>query len=51
MRNLFNLLLKFHFVLLFVLLEAISFSMIVTYNNYQRANFLGTNNIFTGSVF
>jgi len=25
--------------------------MIVTYNNYQRANFLGSNNIFAGSVF
>jgi rod shape-determining protein MreC len=51
MRNLFNLLLKFHFILLFVLLEAFSFSMIVTYNNYQRANFLGSNNIFSGSLF
>jgi len=51
MRNLFNLLFKFHFILLFVLLETISFSMIVTYNNYQRANFLGSSNIFTGSVF
>ncbi len=51
MRNLFNLILRFHFVLLFVLLEAISFSMIVTYNNYQRANFLSSNNIFAGSVF
>lgn len=25
--------------------------MIVTYNNYQRASFLGSNNIFSGSVF
>lgn len=51
MRNLFNLILRFHIILLFVLLETISFSMIVTYNNYQRANFLGSNNIFSGSIF
>ena len=51
MRNLFNLILRFHIILLFVLLEAISFSMIVTYNNYQRANFLSSNNIFAGSIF
>ena len=25
--------------------------MIVTYNNYQRANFWGSSNIFTGSIF
>lgn len=51
MRNIFNLILRFHIILLFVLLEAISFSMIVTYNNYQRANFLGSNSLFTGSIF
>ena len=37
--------------MLFVLLETISFTMIVTYNNFQRANFLDSSNMFTGSVF
>lgn len=50
MRNLFNLILRYHFILLFVLLETISFSLIVTYNNFQRANFLDSGNFFTGSL-
>lgn len=50
MRNLINLILKYHFILLFVLLETISFSMIVTYNNFQRANFLDSSNFFAGSL-
>jgi rod shape-determining protein MreC len=33
-----------------VLLEAICFSLIVTYNNFQRANFLDSGNFFSGSV-
>lgn len=50
MRNLFNLILRYHFILLFVVLEAVSFSLIVTYNNFQRANFLDSGNFFTGSL-
>lgn len=50
MRNLFNLIIRYHFILLFVLLETISFSLVVTYNNFQRANFLDSSNFFTGSI-
>lgn len=51
MRNLISLLFRYHIILLFVLLETISFSMIVTYNNFQRANFLDSSNYFSGSIF
>jgi rod shape-determining protein MreC len=51
MRNLFNLILRYHFILLFIVLETISFTLIVTYNNYQRASFLDSGNFFTGSLY
>ncbi len=50
MRNLFNLIIKYHFFLLFVLLETISFSLVVTYNNYQRSNFLDSGNVISGTI-
>ncbi|MCX6239687.1 MAG: rod shape-determining protein MreC [Bacteroidia bacterium] len=51
MKNLFRLIYRYHVLLLFVLLETLSLSMVVTYNNYQRATFLDSSNFFTGTLF
>ena len=51
MKNLFRLIYRYHVVLLFVLLETLSLSMVVTYNNYQRATFFDSSNFFTGTLF
>lgn len=41
MKEIIKLILKYHFTIIFVLLEAISFSLIVQHNNYQRTVFSG----------
>jgi len=51
MKNLFRLIYRYHVVLLFVLLETLSLSMVVTYNNYQRATFFDSSNFITGTLF
>jgi len=51
MKNLFRLIYRYHVVFLFVLLETLSLSMVVTYNNYQRATFFDSSNFFTGTLF
>ncbi len=46
MRNLLNLIYRYHFSLLFLLLETVAVSMGVRYNLYQKAKFVGfTENI------
>ncbi len=51
MKNLFKLIYRYHVAFLFVLLETISFSMVVTYNSYQRATFFDSGNFFSGTLF
>ncbi|HEY3390793.1 MAG TPA: rod shape-determining protein MreC [Prolixibacteraceae bacterium] len=51
MKNLFRLIYRYHVVLLFVLLETLSLSMVVTYNNYQRATFFDSSNFISGTLF
>ncbi len=51
MKNLFRLIFRYHVVFLFVLLETLSLSMVVTYNNYQRAVFLDSSNFFSGTLY
>lgn len=51
MKNLFRLIYRYHVVFLFLLLETLSLSMVVTYNNYQRATFLDSSNFFSGTLF
>lgn len=41
MKEIIKLILKYHFTIIFVLLEAVSFSLIVQHNNYQRTVFSG----------
>ena len=41
MKEIIKLILKYHFTIIFILLEAVSFSLIVQHNNYQRTVFSG----------
>jgi len=51
MKNLFRLIYRYHVVFLFVLLEILTLSMVVTYNNYQRAVFFDSGNFISGNLF
>ncbi len=51
MRNLIQFLWRHHFTILFVLAEALAFSILVQYNSFQKANFLGYANEVTGGAF
>lgn len=51
MRNLIRIILRYHYVFIFLILELISLSMVVSYNNYQRARFLTSSNFLTGSIY
>jgi rod shape-determining protein MreC len=51
MKNLLNFLLKFHHFILFILLEILSITFIVRYNNFQRVRFLNSSNAIVGKVY
>ena len=51
MRNLFRLILKYHYIFLFLILEIFSLSLVVTFNNYQQAKFLTSSNGITGYFY
>ena len=51
MKNLLNFLLKFHHFILFVILEVISITFIVSYNNFQKVKFLNSSNAISGKVY
>lgn len=51
MYNLFKFIAKYHFFLLFLLLEIISLTLVVQYNNYQKAKFMNSANAFTGNIY
>ena len=51
MKNLFKLIYRYHVVFLFILLETFSLSLVITYNNYQRATFFDSGNFLSGTLF
>lgn len=51
MRSLFRFLLRNYFVMMFLALEVISFSLMVSYNNYQRVTFINSSNNMVGSIY
>jgi len=51
MRSLFRFLLRNHFLMLFLVLEAISLTLIVSFNDYQRVTFFNSSNNLFGSVY
>ncbi len=50
MKNLLNFLVRFHHFILFILLEVLSLTFIVKYNNFQRVRFLNSSNAIAGDV-
>lgn len=51
MRSLFRFLLRNYFVMMFLALEAISFTLMVSFNNYQRVTFFNSSYNFVGTVY
>jgi rod shape-determining protein MreC len=51
MRNIFRFILRYHFILLFVILEVVSFSLMVNSTFYQRSAILGIGNRMSGKVY
>ncbi len=51
MRNLFRFILQNHLLLLFLLLEIISFIFVFNYNRYQKSRFLNTSGKITGKIY
>lgn len=51
MKSLLNFLLKYHVFFLFLVLEAVSMTLIVRYNNFQRVNVLNSSNALAGSIY
>jgi rod shape-determining protein MreC len=51
MRNLIAFIIRYHFFLLFLLLEVFSFVLIANSTYYQRASILNTSNHITGAVY
>ena len=50
MKKIIKLILKYHFTIIFILLEVLSFSLIVLHNNYQRTVFSGYTASFFGTI-
>ena len=48
MKEIIKLILKYHFTIIFILLEIISFSLIIRHNEYQRAIFLKVLLLYSG---
>ncbi len=51
MRSLFRFLLRNYFLMMFLALEAISFVLIVSFNNYQRVTFFNSSNNIAGTIY
>ncbi|MFO8000265.1 MAG: rod shape-determining protein MreC [Marinilabilia sp.] len=51
MRNFFRFISRYHFLLLFLLLETLSFYFIFNYNQYQRSVYLSSSNQISGYLY
>lgn len=51
MKNLFHFIVRFHFTILFVVIEIFCLLLLVSYNNYQKTEFLNSSNVVTGSIY
>lgn len=51
MRNFIRFIIKYHFAILFFIIEAVSLLLVVNYNAYQRSSFLASSSNFTGKIF
>lgn len=51
MQNLINFIWKYHFAFLFLILELLSFALLVKFNKYQNSGFLAKSNEISGNIY
>ncbi len=51
MKNLIQIIVRFHFTILFLIIELVCFLLIVNNNNYHKATFLNSSNVISGSIY
>lgn len=51
MKSLIRLILRYHNILLFIILETVAFTLIVQNNKYQRASFFNSSNYMVGAIY
>lgn len=51
MRSLLNFIYKYHYFILFILLESLSFFLIISLNHYQNTSFINSSNRITGNLY
>ena len=51
MRNLLHFIVRFHFTILFVVIEIFCLLLLVNYNNYQKTQFLNSSNAISGGLY
>jgi len=51
MKNLLHFIVRFHFTILFIVIEIFSLLLLVNYNNYQKVQFLNSSNVISGGIY
>ncbi|MDM8159115.1 rod shape-determining protein MreC [Labilibaculum sp. K2S] len=51
MKNLLHFIVRFHFTIIFVVIEIFCMLLLVSYNNYQKTEYLNSSNALTGSIY
>lgn len=51
MKNLLNFFIKYHVLFLFLMLEILSLTFIIRYNNYHQVKMLNSSNVISGKVY
>ncbi len=51
MKSLLNFIYKYHYFILFILLECLSVFLVIQYNNYQHSSFINSSNNLSGNVY
>ncbi|MCT4614254.1 MAG: rod shape-determining protein MreC [Marinifilaceae bacterium] len=51
MRNLFQLFIKYNFIILFIFLEIFCFRLIIGYNSFHRSKFFSSSNTLVGNLY
>ncbi|PKQ63700.1 rod shape-determining protein MreC [Labilibaculum manganireducens] len=51
MKNLLHFIVRFHFTIIFVVIEIFCMLLLVSYNNYQKTEYLNSSNALTGSLY
>ena len=51
MKNLIQIIVRFHFTILFLIIELVCFLLIINNNNYHKTVFLNSNNAISGDIY